>query len=204
MEFLTKGGIFVYLIVLFSIFSIGIFLEKLWTLRASRIMPESFRLAVEGLIKGHDFEKSLELCKRDNSPFARIVFVALNNMGKDAAIVRELLEAAGKQELMGLSRYEEGMSAVAATTPLLGLLGTVFGIIKAFEVIGAGGLGNPALLATGISEALFSTAAGLGAAVVSYIAYKYIDGRVTKFSLALSSATAGILALLPPGGGEPL
>ncbi|MCL4468135.1 MAG: MotA/TolQ/ExbB proton channel family protein [Deltaproteobacteria bacterium] len=198
MELLSKGGIFVYLILVFSIFSMGIFIEKLWSLRASKVIPDNFIIALEGLLRNRDFEKSLELCKRDNSSIARIMLVAINNIGKDAETLKGLLESAGKEEIIRLSRFEEGISAVAATTPLLGLLGTVFGIIKAFNVIAVGGIGNPSLLANGISEALSATAAGLGAAVVSYIAYKYIDGKVTKISVALSGAAGRILSILPP------
>ncbi|MGB9735133.1 MAG: MotA/TolQ/ExbB proton channel family protein [bacterium] len=204
MELLAKGGIFVYLILVFSIFSIGIFLEKLWSLRISKILPYNFLIAIEGLLKNHDLEKSIELCKRDNSPIARIVLVAINNIGKDPETIRGLVEAAGKEEVLKLSRLEEGMSAVAATTPLLGLLGTVFGIIKAFNVIAAGGIGNPSLLATGISEALFATAAGLSAAVVSYIAYKYIDGKLTKISIELANSAMRILSILPMKGNDTL
>ena len=198
MELLSKGGIFVYLILVFSIFSMGIFIEKLWSLRASKVIPDNFIIALEGLLRNRDFEKSLELCKKDNSSIARIMLVAINNIGKDAETIKGLLESAGKEEIIRLSRFEEGISAVAATTPLLGLLGTVFGIIKAFNVIAVGGIGNPSLLANGISEALSATAAGLGAAVISYIAYKYIDGKVTKISVALSGAAGRILSILPP------
>ena len=198
MELLSKGGIFVYLILVFSIFSMGIFIEKLWSLRASKVIPDNFIIALEGLLRNRDFEKSLELCKKDNSSIARIMLVAINNIGKDAETLKGLLESAGKEEIIRLSRFEEGISAVAATTPLLGLLGTVFGIIKAFNVIAVGGIGNPSLLANGISEALSATAAGLGAAVVSYIAYKYIDGKVTKIAVALSGAAGRILSILPP------
>ncbi len=203
-ELLAKGGIFVYLIVVFSIFSIGIFFEKLWSLRMQKVLPEGFLIAIEGLIRNRDFEKSLELCRQDNSSIARIMLVAINNIGKDTDTLRELTESAGKEEILRLGRFEEGMSAVAATTPLLGLLGTVFGIIKAFNVISAGGIGNPSLLASGISEALSATAAGLLAAVVSYIAYKYIDGKLTKVALALSGATGRILSILPSKGTDTL
>lgn len=197
MELLAKGGIFVYMIMIFSIFSIGIFIEKLWSLRISKVLPDNFLIAIEGLLKSNDLEKSIELCKKDNSPIARVTLVAINNIGKDPETIKELVEAQGKHEVMRLGRFEEGMSAVAATTPLLGLLGTVFGIIKAFNVISAGGIGNPSLLATGISEALFATAAGLSAAVISYIAYKYIDGKLTKISVELSNSAIQILSLLP-------
>lgn len=204
MEILAKGGIFVYLILVFSIFSVGIFLEKLWSLRASKILPGSFVIAIEGLLKNGDLEKSMELCRNDGSSIARIMLVAINNIGMGTDTVKELVESAGKQEILRIGRFAEGMSAVAATTPLLGLLGTVFGIIKAFNVIAAGGIGNPSLLASGISEALFATAAGLGAAVVSYIAYKYIDGRLTKIAVALSGTATRILSLIPIKAGESL
>ncbi len=204
MELLSKGGIFVYMILVFSIFSMGIFIEKLWSLRTSKILPDGFIIAIEGLLRNRDFEKSLELCKQDNSSIARIVFVAINNIGKDPDTIKELIESAGKEELIRISRFEEGMSAVAATTPLLGLLGTVFGIIKAFNVIAAGGIGNPSLLANGISEALSATAAGLGAAVISYIAYKYIDGKLTKISVALSGTAGRILSIMPAKGSDTL
>ncbi len=204
MELFTRGGIFVYLIFVFSVFSVGIFLEKLWVLRSSKVIPGSFIIAIEGLLKSGDLEKSIELCKNDDSSIARIVLVAINNIGKGPDTVKELVESAGKQEIIRLGRFAEGMSAVAATTPLLGLLGTVFGIIKAFNVIAGGGIGNPSLLASGISEALFATATGLGAAVVSYIAYKYIDGKLTKIAVTLSSTAAKTLSILPVKGGESL
>ncbi len=202
MGVLTKGGIFVYLIFIFSVFSIGIFLEKLWSLRAARVLPDDFITAVESLIRNGDLEGAIGLCKRNASSIARITLVAINNIGKDHATIRELVESAGREEVLRLGRFGEGMSAVAATTPLLGLLGTVFGIIRAFEVIAAGGVGNPSLLASGISQALFATAAGLGAAVVSFIAYKYIDGKLTTIATALAGTATRVLSLIPQKGGE--
>jgi len=194
---LKDGGLFVYLIAVFSIFSIGIFLERLWAIRLSKVIPDNFITAITALVKNGDFEKSIELCKRDDSPVARIMFTAINNIGKDQSAIKELVESTGKQEIMKLGRFEEGIATVAAVTPLLGLLGTVFGIIKAFNAVAGGGIGNPSLLASGIAEALFATAAGLSAAVLSFIAYKYIDGKLLKLSVLLSGETVKLVTMLP-------
>ncbi len=187
-EILQKGGVLIVILGLASVVSMTVFFERLWSLTERRICPPTFAQKVLALFKKHDFEAAILLCEENRTPLARILAVAALKAQKgDTGDLEVVLEEKGRQEISDMSRDLEAISAVATVSPLLGLLGTVFGMIKVFQRIEAMGVGDPTVLAGGIWEALITTAAGLVVAIPSFLAHKYLMVRLSKHPLAIES-----------------
>lgn len=176
-EFFAKGGIFMYPILLCSVVGLAIFLQKLWILRGPRIIPEQFLKSLYGLLSQGKIGEALVLSRANDSSIARIASVALENSNKPKEELKEEIEAIGRKEAQELGRYIEGLGAISNASTLLGLLGTISGMIKIFQVISEQPIVNPPSLAGGISEALYTTAFGLLVAIPAFIAYKYTLGK---------------------------
>lgn len=176
-EFMEKGGIFMYPILLCSIVGLSIFLQKMWMLRAKRVIPEEFLNDLYRLISMRKIGEATVLSRANGSSIARIASAALINSDKSKEELKEEIEEAGRKEALELGRYIEGLGAISNVSTLLGLLGTISGMIKIFQVISEQPIVNPPSLAGGISEALYTTAFGLLVAIPAYIAYKYTSGK---------------------------
>ncbi|GAB6062665.1 MotA/TolQ/ExbB proton channel family protein [Deferrisoma palaeochoriense] len=184
-EYLMKGGILMIPIAACSVIGLAVFLERAWMLRAGRNIPRDLLRRVEDLYRRGQVEEALAVCRRSRSPLARILAAALKNAGLEREVVKEAVQEVGRREAAHLERYVGVLGTVANVAPLLGLLGTVSGMIKAFTVISVEGVGNPASLAGGISEALITTAAGLTVAIPAFVAYRYFLGKVDRIVLEL-------------------
>jgi biopolymer transport protein ExbB len=180
-EFMRKGGIFMYPILLCSIVGLAIFIQKIWTLRVKRIIPEVFLNSLNGFLSQGKLGEAIVLSRTNGSSIARIALAALENSNKSKEELKEEIEAAGRREAQELGRYIEGLGAISNASTLLGLLGTISGMITIFKVISVQPIVNPPSLAGGISEALYTTAFGLLVAIPAYIAYKYTSGKVDGF-----------------------
>jgi biopolymer transport protein ExbB len=176
-EFMVKGGFFMYPILLCSIVALAIFLQKIWVLRIKRIIPEEFLGTLYGYVSQGKLGEAIVLSRTNDSSIARISLAALENSNRTKEELREEIEAAGRKEAQELGRYIEGLGAISNASTLLGLLGTISGMIKIFNVISGQPIVNPPSLAGGISEALYTTAFGLLVAIPAYIAYKFILGK---------------------------
>ncbi len=187
-EILQKGGVLIVILGLASVVSMTVFFERLWSLTERRICPPGFAAKVLALFQSGDFEAALLLCEENRTPLARILAVAaLKAKTGEIDDLEVVLEEKGRQEVADLSRDLEAISAVATVSPLLGLLGTVFGMIKVFQRIEVMGVGDPTVLAGGIWEALITTAAGLVVAIPSFLAHKYLTVRLSKHTLAIEN-----------------
>lgn len=180
-EIIRKAGIFVYPIFLCSIVALSIFLQKMWTLRTRKILPDTFLERLYTYLSKHKHTEALNLASLNNSSIARIAYAALQKNGAPKVEIRESMEEAGKREAIELGRYTEGLATISNVSTLLGLLGTIAGIIKVFSVISEQTVVDPPSLAGGISEALYTTAFGLVVAIPAFIAYKYLLGRSEEF-----------------------
>ena len=176
-EFIVKGGVFMYPIMLCSILSLAIFLDKLWHLREKKNIPQPFLQEIGALLQENKIEEARELCRQNHSTIARILFAGINQHGKKREVIKERIEEVGRREASLLDRYIEALSTVASVSTLLGLLGTISGMIKIFSVISSERVVNPSNLAGGISEALYTTAAGLSVAIPTIVFYRYVSGR---------------------------
>ncbi len=195
-DFVVKGGVLMIPIALCSIIALAIFLERLWTLRRSRVIPRDFLIEIEDLIRREKIPEAVTRCRKDNSSMANIIVAGIRNFGKRREIVKESIEEIGRREAATLERYINVVGTIAAISPLLGLLGTVVGMIKAFNVISIQGVGNPSSLAGGISEALITTAAGLVVAIPTFVLYRYLANKADALIVEMEEHSIRMVDLL--------
>lgn len=177
-EIVRAGGPFMWPIILCSVIAVAIIAERLWTLQERRVMPPDLTRKVWQLVETGQVNERVIAALEQNSVLGRLLAVGLSNRHRDRAVLTERLEDAGRHAVHDLERFLNTLGTIAGVSPLLGLLGTVTGIIKAFEALAAGGIGDPRALSGGISEALIATAAGLCVAIPALIAFRYLRGRV--------------------------
>lgn len=180
-EILVKGGVVMIPIGICSILALGIIFERLWSLRRSQVVPRAAMRRIESLVREGDLTAAREYCAQTATSLGNILMSGMEHAGHRRAVIKEIVEEAGRQEVVHLERYLNLLGAIASLTPLLGLLGTVLGMIKVFAAISAMGLGNPGVLAGGISEALITTAAGLTVAIPALAMHQFFEGRVEKY-----------------------
>ena len=195
-DFFIKGGIFMYPILLCSITSLAIFIERFWNLRHSQVVPLDFVQDVEALIRRGNIPDAVMRCQHNRSSIARILLAGIKNFGKRREVIKEYLEEAGRQENSSLERFVEGLGTIAGVSTLLGLLGTISGMIKIFSVISTQTVVNPASLAGGISEALITTYAGLTVAIPTIVMYKYLQSKTSALILEMEEHSIRLAELL--------
>jgi len=178
---LEKGGAMMYPILFCSILMVGIAIERFYTLQRKNIINPFFLEKVRAHWNWKDIHLGLQLCNTYDNSLARILKAGLLRFGGKVDEVERAIEGAGQHESSLLTSNLRMLGAVANITPMLGLLGTVFGMIKAFNVISQSGTGNPGLVASGISEALITTAAGLVVGIPALALYHYFRGRIERF-----------------------
>jgi biopolymer transport protein ExbB len=178
---IDKGGPMMYPILFASILMFGIAIERFYTLRRKKIINPDFLNKVRSHWNWKDIHLGLQLCKTYDNSLSRILKAGLLRFGGKVDEVERAIEGAGQHEASLLTSNLRVLGAIANITPMLGLLGTVFGMIKAFNVISQSGTGNPGLVASGISEALITTAAGLVVGIPALALYHYFRGRIERF-----------------------
>ena len=183
-------------IIFCSLLAMTVFIERIWTLKRDKIIPGIFFKNVKDLIDENKIEDAIGLCTKNSSSLARIILAGIKNHGKPREAVKEVIEEAGRREVALLDKYTGILGTVANITPLMGLLGTVSGMIKAFNVISSAGVGDPAVLAGGISEALVTTASGLTVAIPTFVAYKYILSRADSLVMVMEEYSINVVELL--------
>jgi biopolymer transport protein ExbB len=179
-EIVKAGGPFMVPIIVCSIAAVGILLERLWTLQRKRVLPQDLIKRVTELADRNQVTPKVIEALEKNSPLGRVLAAALANRDRGREIMMERVEDTGRHVVHELERFLNSLGTIASISPLLGLLGTVTGIIRAFNAVMLGGMGDPRLLAGGISEALITTAGGLAVAIPSFIAYRYLRGKVER------------------------
>jgi len=195
-QFVMKGGYLMYPIILCSIITLAILFERLFALRRSRTIPEKFIIEVSDLVRQQRMEDALTQCRLNESSISRVLQAGISRHSKPRQQVKEAIEDVGHLEAANLERFLNILGTIAGIAPLLGLLGTVTGMIKAFSVISQAGIGNPQMLAGGISEALITTAAGLTVAIPAFVCFKILRSRVDKRILRMERVSIEILDLI--------
>jgi biopolymer transport protein ExbB len=177
-EIVKAGGPVMVPIILASIIAAAIFLERLWTLQQRRVLPAELTEKVWKWVEQRQIQDKHIVALQQNSPLGKILAAGLANRHRDRSILKEAIEDTGRHVVHELERFVNSVGTIASIAPLLGLLGTVTGIINAFKAVMLGGMGDPRMLAQGISEALVCTAGGLTVAIPAYIAHRYLRGKV--------------------------
>lgn len=180
LELVEAGGWLMLPIILCSIIAAGIIGERLWTLQRKRVTPAHLLAQVWSWIKNNQLDQEHIRALRLSSPLGQVLAAGLMARDSDRDVMKESIEDTGRHVAHEMERYLNSLGTIAAISPLLGLLGTVVGMIKVFTVITTVGVGNPGALAGGIAQALITTAAGLSVAIPAVIAYRYLRGRVDE------------------------
>jgi biopolymer transport protein ExbB len=183
-------------IIACSIIAFAIIAERLWTLRVKRVIPRQLVAQVwdQAKEKKLDVERLQDL--RASSPLGRILAAGLMNRNATRDIMKEAIEDTGRHVVHELERYLNTLGTIAAISPLLGLLGTVIGMIQVFSTITTQGVGNPAALAGGISQALITTAAGMSVAIPALMAYRYFRGKVNMLVIRMEQQALRMVEVL--------
>jgi biopolymer transport protein ExbB len=179
-EIIRAGGGFMWPIVVCSVAAVAIILERLWALQSSRVIPRDLSQRVWNWVEADQVSDKLIAALRQNSPLGQLLAIGIANRDRPRALMVERMQDGGRHVVHELERFLNSLGTIAAVSPLLGLLGTVAGIIHAFNAITANGIGDPRVLSGGIGEALITTAAGLSVAIPSLIAYRFLRGKVER------------------------
>ena len=195
-EWVSRGGPVMIPIILSSVVALAAVLERLWALRRERVVPQAFCVELIDLIRQERFPDALTLCRKKDSSIARILEVALEARGSSRSDLKEKVEEVGRRESAELERFVPILGTVSTLGPLLGLLGTTLGMIKTFEGIESGGMGQMTFVAGGIGIALITTFSGLLVAIPSVIAHQYLLSRVDRLVVDLEEVSLGVVDLL--------
>ena len=184
-ELFRAGGPLMWIILLCSLVALTIIFERLLTLRKSRVAPSNLRQQIIDLVaRGNITHEKIEVVRK-HSPLGIVYAAGLSNIEHGAEDMKEAFEDAGKQVVHNLGRYLNTLGTIASITPLIGLLGTVIGMIKVFTAITANGVGDPTVLSGGISEALITTAAGLSVGIPCLMFYRHFRSRIIELTVLL-------------------
>jgi biopolymer transport protein ExbB len=201
-----KGGPLMYPIALCSLLSLAVILERIIALQRRKVIPPQVFKELQNCWKRGEIHAILPLCEQSESSLTRILAAGFRRIDLGLLETERAIEAAGQHEVSLLTANLRMLGAVGVITPMLGLLGTVTGMIKAFENIAQSGAGNPNLVASGIAEALTTTAAGLIVAIPSLAAYHFFRGRIDRLIYELEEIATTLLAGLhekePPSANE--
>jgi len=185
LELIKAGGLLMWPILVCSVISLAIIIERFWSLQQKRIAPKHLVTQVWQWAKvGHLDNRRIQNL-RISSPLGRILAAGLVNRAHEREVMKESIEEIGRQVAHSLDRFLNTLGTIASITPLLGLLGTVIGMIKVFAVITTHGVGDASILAGGISEALLTTAAGLSVAIPTLMFHRYFRGKVNDLVMTM-------------------
>ena len=193
---MRAGGWLMWPILACSVVAMAIILERLWSLRRRRVMPPGLMEQVWQWQRDQALTPERIQALALGSPLGRLLSAGLVNRNHSREVMKEAINDVGRQVVANLERYLNTLGTIASVSPLLGLLGTVFGMIDIFTVIIDAGVGNPGVLAGGISEALLTTAAGLTVAIPSLMFHRYFNGRVNQFALAMEEEALNLVEVI--------
>ena len=196
LELLTAGGWLMVLIVMCSIAVLAICIERLYTLNPKKIAPPHLLATVWKQLKAGEMDAGRLKALKQSSPLGRILAAGLSNAYHGRDVMKESIQEAASHVVHDLERYLNTLGTIAAVAPLLGLLGTVLGMIRVFAEIMAQGTGNASVLAGGISEALITTAAGLTVAIPALAMHRYFTGKIDAIVVELEQETIKLVDAL--------
>jgi len=196
LELFKAGGWLMLPLFACSVIAIAIIAERFWSLQSRRIAPPELITQIWQWLQYDQVDKNRISALQQNSPLGQVLAAGLVNRTCTREITKEGIEDVGRHVTLSLERNLNTLGTIAAITPLLGLLGTVIGMIKVFAVITTEGVGNPETLAGGISEALITTATGLLVAIPSLIFYRYFRGKISRLVVDMEVQALKLIELL--------
>ncbi|NPA14972.1 MAG: MotA/TolQ/ExbB proton channel family protein [Deferribacteres bacterium] len=188
---IQQGGIIMYPILLCSVIALAVFMERLVAYRKSKIIPERFVKELEKA--GADPEEIKKVCLKYDTPLSRIILTGVKRAKYGWLEATKAMESVGQHEIAVLARELRALSTIGNVAPMLGFLGTVLGMIQAFSTIAKVGTGKPELIASGISEALITTAAGLIVGIPSILAFNFLRNKLDKLSTEMEEIALRVI-----------
>ena len=195
-DLIRSGGPVMIPILLCSVVALGLILERLLTLRRKRIVVPEVVEVVETLAASRDFSQAYAILKRKPGPFANLVRAGLDHAGDDWRIIQNVLQEAGRQEAVRLTRHLRIIETMAAIAPLLGFLGTVTGMMRIFTSVSTRGLGDTFQFSSGLAEALVTTVFGLSIGIPTLVAHNWLEGRAAGIVFELECYATKLLDTL--------
>ncbi len=195
-ELVKAGGWLMIPIIACSVVAMAIIFERLWALRSKRVVPANLVARVWQYHRKGQLDNANISVIRDGSALGRILAAGLVNRQHSREIMKESIEESGRQVVSEMERYLNTLGTIASIAPLLGLLGTVIGMIKVFSAITVAGVGNPTILAGGISEALITTATGLSVAIPSLMFHRYFESRVQRLVVKMEEESLKMVEIM--------
>ncbi len=193
---LAKGGILMWPLLILLVWGLGLILLKGLQLRRRRIVNPRLAEQVETLLLDNHLPDATAFCKKNSAPVTRIVLAGILNFDRSEAELKEILEEAGRQEVPGIRRHLTSLGIIAAVSPLLGLLGTVLGMVDVFATLGQGEGIRANDLAAGISEALITTATGLIIAIPMITFHNVYSNKANNLIIALEKVSLRMVQVL--------
>jgi len=206
-EIFQAGGWIMWPLLLCSLLTVVVFVDRMLALRKDKVVPPKLTETVWSWIKNDQVDDERLRALHNNSPLGRVLAAGLVHRNQSTEVIKSSIEDTGRHVVHEMEKYLNSLGTVAETAPLLGLLGTVWGMIKVFSAIVREGVGDPSVLAGGISQALVTTAAGLLVAIIAKIAYRYLHGRVSVLVVDMEKEAIRLLqsmnGKMPLSGVEP-
>ena len=195
-DIIKTGGWLMLPIFVCSIAAMGIIIERFWTLQRHKILPPGLLGQVWAVYQNQKFDHNQLVRLKMSSPLGFMFAVGIANQSHGRQIMQTSIEEAGRRVVHRMERFLNLLGTIAAISPLLGLLGTVSGMIRVFSVTSTRGLGDPTVLAGGISEALLATAAGLAVAIPSYFFHRYFERLIDDYVLEMEDEALKLIDIL--------
>ena len=200
--FLVSGGPIMVPIGFLSVICFGVFIERLLVLRMRRICPKKWAKRVRNHFSAGDVEEAVDMCRVGKTSLSRLFQLTFANQGKSRSELKVLVEERGRIEIAQLEKNISVMGTIASVAPLLGLMGTVWGMILTFEAIQSEGMGSVSGLAGGISQALVTTFAGLAVGIPAFIAHRWANRRIDLLAMGLEEESLKLISLMTATSAE--
>lgn len=195
-EFFNKGGIIIYPLLVCSILGLAIVIEKSLTLRRKKVIIPEIVNVLDNIKGAKDIGLAMSICEKHKGPFANIIKTGLENLNLPKDEIKEALHDQGRQEVHRLEKGLGILETIAGIAPLMGLLGTVIGILKVFNVISQLGVGQAKAMAGGISEALITTIVGLSIGIPAVVVFNYFSNKAEVLVLKIEKYSSMLLKKL--------
>ena len=196
LEMVIAGGIVMLPLLACSIVALAIVIERFWSLQKRRIAPDNLVAQVWQWSRAGVLDERRIQGLRAASPLGRVLAAGLANRHRERSLMKEGIEEVGRHVVFELGRYLNVLGTIASVSPLLGLLGTVIGMIKIFSAVTKQGVSDPSLMAGGIAEALITTASGLVVAIPTLMFYRYFSRRVEGFVVTMELEALKLVEVL--------
>ncbi|MGH1543668.1 MAG: MotA/TolQ/ExbB proton channel family protein [Arenicella sp.] len=184
-EIFKAGGPLMWVLLLCSLIAVTIIIEKFWSLNKNSVVPAKLQSQIEELVKNKTVTPNKIEMIRQHSPLGEVLAAGISNAASGRDEMKQAIEESGRHVVHRLSRYLNTLGTISSVSPLVGLLGTVIGMIKVFTAITSNGVGDPTVLSGGISQALITTATGLAIGIASLMFYRFFRGRVQELTVKL-------------------